>query len=455
MFGHVTYTYDAAHHLLAYGNLVLNTAFLALFIRFRGLRILEPAAWYLVFHYLLFAFRPAVLFALGYHANYSFMGIHPDPEDTALTLLVTNVALAAFLAGSALRGRASFPEISAAPGRLQKQAFLLAVAVFAPLFLFSVLYGLRNPLTETNAWSSGNVMIDPETGKKIFVAGSGYFYVLKNCIPGILIAHILLYRPNAWNLSASVAFMSLAFLEGRGRFIIIYFVLGLIIYYFQRPKVPQARKAAVLLSFSLLSLLLISIGGVYRRITRAQGTVDWSDFEAADYIARTPLGDSQEFGMFEFLSYIVKFYPDQQYGFSYFTQYLEVLTKPIPRSLWSGKPVGSPVQLVDLEYFGNFQGLTQSLPGAGWLSLGIAGVVLLSLASGYFYQSFYCFCARRWNDFSIRAIYIVSLPFCLQWFRDGAPSIVEFYAFGLYPLIFWAVLVRLAKRGSLPMKSNR
>lgn len=451
MLGNVTYDYDTGHLLLAFGNLAVNTIFLFFFNRFFGFRILEPATWYTIFHYILFAFRPAVLFLLGYHGNYSYMGIHPDVADTALVFLVANLAFLAFVFGSSLKHRTPLPMVKEKPNPIEVQTFAISSLLFSPLYLFSIYYGVSNPIVETNAISSGNIMIDPETGKKIFVTGSGYFYVLKNCFPGLVVAHIILFRPNVWNISAALIFLTATFLEGRGRFVIIYFVLGVIIYYFQHPRVSKTKKLLILMLFSILAMVLISIGGVYRRVIRSGNSVDWSDFNILDFVARTPMGDSQEFGMFEFLTYIVKHYPDDGFGYSFFTQYLEIFTKPIPRALWSGKPVGSPIQLIDLDYFGNFQGLTQSMAGAGWLSFGIIGVFILAFLSGLFLQSAYCYSAKRWNNFSVRSTYVVALPFCVQWFRDGAPSIVEFYIFGLYPLLFWAFLLWLARQGYLPL----
>lgn len=451
MFGNVTYDYDTGHLLLAFCNLAANTIFLFFFNRFFGFRILEPATWYTIFHYILFAFRPVVLFSLGYHGNYSYMGINPDVADTALVFFVANLAFVSFIFGTSLMRRTPLPVVKEKPKALEVQTFIISALVFSPLYLFSIYYGVSNPIVETNSASSGNIMIDPETGRKIFVTGSGYFYVLKNCFPGLVIAHLIIFRPNVWNISVAVIFLTATFLEGRGRFVIIYFVLGVIIYYFQHPRVSKAKKVFIMLFFSLLALVLISIGGVYRRMIRSGNTINSSEFNIFDFFARTPMGDSQEFGMFEFLTYIVKHYPDADFGYSFFTQYLEIFTKPIPRALWSGKPVGSPIQLIDLDYFGNFQGLTQSMAGAGWLSFGFIGVFILAFLSGLFLQSIYFYSAKRWNNFSVRSIYIVSLPFCLQWFRDGAPSIVEFYVFGIYPLLFWSFLLWLARRGYLPL----
>ena len=55
-------------------------------------------------------------------------------------------------------------------------------------------------------------------------------------------------------------------------------------------------------------------------------------------------------------------------------QYLQALTTPIPRALWPSKPIGSPVQLVNLNEFGDCVGLTLSLAGDVWVSGGWLGV---------------------------------------------------------------------------------
>ncbi|MGZ9812020.1 O-antigen polymerase [Pseudoroseicyclus sp. H15] len=451
----MTYSYDPSLIVLSYVNLLAAVLVLIAWSKYRGMQILAPASWYLVFHLFLFGVRPAVLFTAGYHTNFTYMRITPDVWSAVLTFLLANIALISFLGATLVRGSPNTPIQSRGPTPLEKQTYAIALIALSPLFLFSLYYGIQHPVVQVTGQSGGNLMTDPETGKKIFVQGSGYFYVLKNCIPGLILAHVILYRPNVYNISLTVVFIILAFLEGRGRFVIIYLILGFIIYYFQRPGTTTAKKSVVLGLFSLSAMVLISVGGIYRRVTRSHGSFDWANVSISDYLRRTPIGDSQEFGMYDFLLYLAKNFPDDRFGHTYFTQYLEVLTKPIPRALWPGKPIGSPVQLVDLNVGGNYDGLTQSMAGAGWLSLGLPGVIILSFLSGYVLQSVYCFATRNWNSYSLRSIYIVSLPFCIQWFRDGAPSIIEFYIFGLYPLIFWAGLMLMARGGYLKTKSSR
>ena len=445
------YEYDAYIQAVSWLNLIANTLFLLGYSRYIKFRILDPATWYVLFHFMLFAIRPTFVFELGYRANFMYMGFSPDLPDVIITFAVANLGLLAFLLGASIFPRPRFDyHTPLHPTALERQTFGIAVAISLPLILFSIYYSYTHPLVEITARSGGNLIIDPDTGKKLFTSGSGYAYVFQNALPGVLIALMLLRRPQWWIFLIAISFMFQVFLTGRGRFVIIYFVLSLIIFAFQMRRISVAKRASLLLGFGGAAIILIAVGGVYRRVSRSLGGVSWQDLTLSDYFARTPLGDSQEFGMFEYLTYLVKYFPDSNYGFSYFTQYLEIFTQPIPRALWHGKPVGSPIKLIDLNEFGNFDGLTQSLPGAGWISLGLVGLLTLPSASGVVFSLFYRYAAKNWNKVDVRSLYIVALPFSVQWFRDGAPSIVQFYVFGMFPLIFWLALNFLARSNLLP-----
>jgi hypothetical protein len=77
--------------------------------------------------------------------------------------------------------------------------------------------------------------------------------------------------------------------------------------------------------------------------------------------------DTQDYANFDFLSYVVWLVPEKSGAYSYGLQYLQLLTEPIPRILWGGKPVGPPVKTgVDLYAYANFNGLTVSMAGR-WL----------------------------------------------------------------------------------------
>lgn len=447
--------YDGYIQAVAWLNLIVNAFFLVFYSRYIKFRMLDPATWYLLFHFMLFVLRPAIVFAFGYGMNFVYMGFRPTLGDVVATFTVANLALLAFLLGTVLLPRPRFDVYAPLqPTPLERQTFWISAVLTLPLILFSVYYTYAHPLVETSAQASGSLVVDPDTGKKVFASGSGYSYVLQNALPGLIVALMLLRKPRWWMFVIAGAFSAQVFLSGRGRFLMIYFVLSLIIFAFQRRRISAAKRATVLMIFGGIALLLISVGGIYRRVFRSLGGVSWQDITLSDYLARTPLGDSQEFGMFEYLTYLVKFFPDQNYGFSFFTQYLEVFTQPIPRALWPGKPVGSPIKLIDLNEFGNFVGLTQSLPGAGWISFGLPGLLILCFVSGLIFAMAYRFAGKNWHRVDIRALYIVAMPFSVQWFRDGAPSIVQFYVFGTYPLILWFMLNGLARSNHLPKKKS-
>src|SRR5262249_51407645 len=83
--------------------------------------------------------------------------------------------------------------------------------------------------------------------------------------------------------------------------------------------------------------------------------------------------DTQDYSNFDYLSYVVFVVPEKTGGHTYGAQYLQLFTEPIPRILWKGKPIGSPVKMINIGAYGNFVGLTVSLPGDGWISGGWIG----------------------------------------------------------------------------------
>src|SRR5262249_25575385 len=137
-----------------------------------------------------------------------------------------------------------------------------------------------------------------------------------------------------------------------------------------------------------------------------------------------------DFGNFDFLTYIVVVVPERTGEYTYGLQYLQLFTEPIPRMLWKSKPVGSPVRLINLNAYGNFIGLTYSLPGDGWMNGGWVGLlVTMALAGavlGWAHAQFW----RYVGHWIIPILYLVGLAMLPQWYRDGSISIAKF--------LFWS-----------------
>jgi hypothetical protein len=148
--------------------------------------------------------------------------------------------------------------------------------------------------------------------------------------------------------------------------------------------------------------------------------------------------DTQDFANFDYLCFVVMAYSNTPDSFSYGAQYLQLFTEPIPRILWRGKPAGSPVpSKVNIRAFGNFIGLTVSLPGDGYVSGGWLGVVitltLCGMIAGKCHRWFWNHC----NQPIPGLFYLSGLAVSPQWYRDGGIGIFKFLLWSLLPIIVW------------------
>jgi len=150
--------------------------------------------------------------------------------------------------------------------------------------------------------------------------------------------------------------------------------------------------------------------------------------------------DTQEFANFDYVCFVAAVVPSRTGTFTYWAQYLQLFTEPIPRAIWTGKPVGAPVWLFNLNEYGNFLGLTVSLVGDAWMSAGWIGIVVtMSLVGGFLGV------LHRWfwkhTDNSMAALaYLTFLGMLPQWYRDGGISIAKFAFWNLSPLLLWVGL---------------
>jgi hypothetical protein len=149
--------------------------------------------------------------------------------------------------------------------------------------------------------------------------------------------------------------------------------------------------------------------------------------------------DDLDFANFDYLTYVVTMVPERTGRYTYGAQHLQLFTEPIPRKLWKGKPIGAPVGTFNLNAYGNFLGLTVSMPGDGWMSGGWIGVIitagiaglLLGLAHRWFWLK-----AQRNNILSL--LYILGLAMIVQQYRDGGlVSIAKFLLWNWLPLAVW------------------
>ena len=159
--------------------------------------------------------------------------------------------------------------------------------------------------------------------------------------------------------------------------------------------------------------------------------------------------EGMDFANMEFFEYLVYAVPQRSGTYGYFLDNLQVLTEPIPRVLWEGKPIGAPVKLFSLWDYGQPIGMTFSLPGNGWLQWGFLGVLIWCGLFGWFYGAVYTRFQKS-DQSTLKTVgYLLFLPLSFQFFRDGVLlSMLKSNAWFLLPLVltFW-----FARMSATPM----
>lgn len=433
--------------------LFLQVAFFAgvcfAFVSSRSASFFHPLALYLIFHLLVFVIRPLMVHFLDYHIIWRYMEFTADEEQFVFTLWISSVALLVFAVVSLLASRcetqfsvADLPIWSIA----EKRAFAVVVILLAPLVFYSASFASEG--ASFNGTGDGIQMTrDLATGIAIYTNTTGYI-AEAHAMAGALCI-LALWRFNfRWTAYLPFIFFIAyrAFLGwGRWGIITAFMSLVLIFLYRNNRRWVKLKHLIVAIPFAVLFQSL----GLNRDLVR-----DYVDSNGiGNRVADVPLYsgkedfweqfDTPDFANFEFLAYVTWAIPEKSRTYTYFTQYLQLFTEPIPRILWKEKPIGQPIKFFDLNDFGNFTGMTVSLIGDGWMSLGWIGMIVTMGLVAFFVGR-----VHRWfwaNQSNPRVVmtYCIFLPLTIQWYRDGGISIAKFTLFSLTPIIMWILLSKV------------
>lgn len=435
--------------------LLLNTGvFVAIVLtlaRLRFLSIYSGLFIYTAFHFVAFVQRPLAVHYFDLRSEFFFMNYMPTDDVFVQTLLVANLGYLAFTLAylSMLRFKPVEPTFEIPPfTHTDRKAFGLSFLLLSPLIVYSFILALtvRQVYNTSVLEELGqiNMTIDPATGQLLFADTTGYVVFARNMALPFSVFLALVYRGRWWSYFPLIVCM-LVSVELGERWGVVVSILTVIImnmYLRRRPTftLPHYFIMAVV-------LVLFVVLGHNRDVLVKFITTGAFNFEFN--LLNSSFGEHPDFANFEFLTYVLGKVPDVSGTYSFFTQYLGVLTQPIPRIFWPEKPVGSPIMLVNLQAYGRFASRTTSLVGDGWISLGYAGVVITVGLVGAFYGwlfkrfcqgsvSIYFFCAYFWMN-----------ALLLQWSRDGGYSILNFWFFCLTPIILAYVLNAAFFRGSV------
>ncbi|HYD31088.1 MAG TPA: hypothetical protein VEB64_09580 [Azospirillaceae bacterium] len=408
----------------------------AIYLISRSASMFHPLTFYLVFHFLVFVWRPWMVHYAGFDSVWLFIGFWPNDEQFAFALAVSSVGLIAFALACGLAGQAP-PDLVTRPplefSGIEKMAFALTAALLGPMAVYSAALK-ADGVDFTGAAAAIEMERDPLTNTPIYVNNTGYLTEAHGMGLMLTLGFILIGRFRWWSFLPLAAFIGYRAWLGWGRWAFVMALLALMLLWLYHRGHIWPRPWQVLAALPVL-WLFHQIG---RNRQFIQGMFEKGVVER-DAAGRWYDGlDTQDLANFDFLSFITWVVPDKTYTYTYFTQYLQLLTEPIPRMFWAEKPVGPPIQYFSLHDYGNFTNLTTALIGDGWMSGGWIGlIVTMAVVGGLLGRLHRWFWRRHGDGKYVALLYCTFLPLSLQWFRDGGISIFKFSLFALFPLAFW------------------
>lgn len=418
-------------------------AFCYMFVTSRSGSLFHPFCYYLVFHGIVFVARPILEYAFNFHVAFDYMWFYPNESQIIFALFVSTLGLVAFaIFGWAMDG--SVPQlerpISDGFSPAEWRAFYILLVLIVPVALYSFYLNLGHGLGGSDLAQGYR---DPITGIYGWRNTNGYITSAETALIPCCLMLIWAARFRFWSFIPFLAYLAIHVYIGWGRwtFILTVAMLGLMALYRRRSR--WIRPAWIVIG--LATFIVFQQLGTNRDYFKEMIA---GEPHNGDVIARNQPWverfDGLDFANFDYLTYIIDIVPAKSDTYSYFTQYLQLFTEPIPRILWPDKPFGPPIDLVNLNAYGNFIALTESLVGDGWISLGWLGVFVTLGFAGYITSR-----VHRWfwrgeaTNFKILA-YCSFLPLTMQWFRDGGISIAKFVLFTVMPLVLWQIILRLS-----------
>lgn len=416
---------------------------LAVFLASGQASIFHPLTIYLGFHGVVFVLRPVLVHYFNFDTVFTYMLINPSEQDFIKTLAVSSAALVVFSVSCFVAGRThvhrSMPEPP--PFKIeQKGALIVTTLLLAPVVAYSIVCGF-----------TGGITGEERGAVYVMTGASGYTAEAQSMAGPLICAWFAVTRFSRIGLVPLILYVGYRSYCGWSRWTIVLLFVALALVYAWQKRIRWLPLWAVLLAIPAY-LLFHTLGGNrdYVQMLFTGEAIEETNASMTQQDKAKVKYDTQEFANFDYLCHIVRTVPDRTGTYTYGTQYLQLFTEPIPRKLWPGKPIGAPLALVNLNKYGNFMGLTPSLPGDGWMSGGWVGLIItMGLVGGLLGK------AHRWfwthsNNNLAALFYLVGLAMLPQWFRDGGISIAKFLFWNLSPLILWMTISWLLGHRNVP-----
>ena len=419
-------------------QLLVWLAVLGVFLASGQASVFHPVTVYLGFHGLVFVARPFLVDFMTFDSVWKYMNYQPDDEVFVRTLVVTSVGLIIFVGTCLFWGwtRTEFsPQPTPAFSPLEGRALFWMTLILFPYVAASI------ATTQGGGEASGE---HAENGIFIQTHSTGWLNDAQFMMAPLLCAWLVATRFHWLNLPLILLYVAYRSYTGWSRWTIVLFFLMVIFAYCWQQRRRWLPFWSLALAIPLL--ILFNILGHNRDVLKnflmgnQEPTSEQRLGMSAEEI-RNLRYDTQDFANFDYLCYVLGAVPERSGTYTYGRQYLQLFTEPIPRILWKGKPIGEPMPSINLNAYGNFIGLTVSLPGDGWMSGGWLGLTitmsLVGMILGWGHRWFW-----RKSDQPMAALfYVAALAMLPQWYRDGSISIAKFLMLSWLLFFVWSGLV--------------
>ena len=421
------------------------------FVYWRNGSIYHPLFYYLVFHGLVFVIRPILEYTFKFDNVFYYMHFYPTDDEFILVLILTSVALIEFFLMSWFLDSSSAPRYDrphpAGFTAIEWQAFWIVVILLAPVALYSVYYNMGSIQNVLNTSDPTIVMSrDLSTGVMGFTNTTGYIVDANIILGSLALMYLWGMRFRLWAFIPLLLYLMLHAYLGWGRWTILLTTAaaGLLLCLNRGYRWVPWHIIFVIIPVMIGFQQLGENRQYFQIMLTGQSGTDITNQES--WIEQQ---DNPDFANFDFLTYVVDVVPDKSGTYSYFTQYLQLFTEPIPRILWTEKPYGPPISLVNLNNYGNFTGMTTSIIGDGWISFGWIGVVVtIAIVSYLTVRMHRWFWRGKATNFKILT-YCIFVPLTVQWYRDGGISIAKFLLFTIGTVILWKIVLNALSRSAV------
>ena len=414
------------------------------FARSPAFSLFHPLTWYLTFHGFVFVMRPILAYVQSFDLIYKIYEFTPSIQDKSTAIYASSLGLISFAIGSLYRANKKLifknDDIFEIEKKRASAVFITVAMLLLPIAIYSINKSWNTAVTTGSAYSDmiqvsrGGLMINNKS--------NGYLMDAQLMLVPITAIFAWIFR---FRLIALIPLVLFAVFRsgtgGRGPVIAAFACAALLYLYDRRRYFPSTP---ILTMVPLLLIAFTAVGDDRGAAIRRLLSNDASSAIFGPYRTNERMFEGMDFGNLEYLEYVIYVVPQRSGTYAYFNDLLQVFTEPVPRLLWKDKPIGAPFQRINFLDYGNNVGMTLSLPGEGWYSLGWAGVVIWCGAVGWATGSIYRRFVEGGQSIFAMIGYVVFLSTLILGFRDGQlVSILRQSLFYMLPVVLWWAATRL------------